>query len=162
MNDFKDQLLSQVSHELKTPLNCMIQLCENSRYEKDQEFILKNNHIVLQNCQILLNQIQDLMDYSNLIKGEFKLRIQDFSLRELILQVLEIFDSQIQEQKMKIEMNYQFSPEDFILMENDNLRIKQILVNLIGNSLKYTPPGGTIRITVEHSEANSQLILVTV
>ena len=66
INAFKDDLLATVTHDLKTPLNCMLQLLESSELETCYSRIKNNNSIVLKNGYLLLNLIQDILDYSQI------------------------------------------------------------------------------------------------
>jgi signal transduction histidine kinase len=63
INAFKDELLATVTHDLKTPLNCMTQLLESSELEINIEELKKNNKITLKSCYLLLNLIHDILDY---------------------------------------------------------------------------------------------------
>ncbi|KAL4491441.1 hypothetical protein ABPG72_008097 [Tetrahymena utriculariae] len=142
---FKDKMLSTVTHDLKTPLNSIIMILENS-FELGG-LNKKQRKIILQNSQMLMSLINDILDYSQLRRDKFRLIIEEICLTQCILDVLDLFEIQAEQKNINISAKFINLQQDYIMQ--DERRIKQILVNLIGNALKFTQQQGKIEIIVK-------------
>ncbi|KAL4442829.1 hypothetical protein ABPG74_010718 [Tetrahymena malaccensis] len=142
---FKDKMLSTVTHDLKTPLNSIIMILENS-FELGG-LNKKQRKIILQNSQMLMSLINDILDYSQLRRDKFRLIIEEICLTQCILDVLDLFEIQADQKNINISAKFINLQQDYIMQ--DERRIKQILVNLIGNALKFTQQKGKIEILVK-------------
>ena len=142
MQKQKDNFFANMSHELKTPLNSinvissiMLKNRDNSLNEKN----LKNMSIINKCGNDLLLLINDILDISKLEANEIKLDFQDFDFRILVEDVIEMFESQ--STKKGLFLNYRIDSSIGII-HNDEMRIKQIMINLLSNALKFTQNGG--------------------
>ena len=117
---------------------------------KDPEIENFLNHIKI-NSDLLLNEINDILDYSQISKGKLRLNASNFSFQELIEETLMLF--RLTASEKKIEILYVNSESDFELI-SDKIRLKQVLINLIGNSLKFTFQG-FIKIKVSRTNQNA-------
>ncbi|EAS02037.2 ATPase, histidine kinase-, DNA gyrase B (macronuclear) [Tetrahymena thermophila SB210] len=142
---FKDKMLSTVTHDLKTPLNSIIMILENS-FELGG-LNKKQRKIILQNSQMLMSLINDILDYSQLRRDKFRLIIEEICLTQCILDVLDLFEIQAEQKNINISAKFINLQQDYIMQ--DERRIKQILVNLIGNALKFTQQKGKIEVIVK-------------
>ncbi|KAL4488383.1 hypothetical protein ABPG72_019233 [Tetrahymena utriculariae] len=159
INQYKDELLATVSHDLKTPLNAMIQVVQTAMSQcKNEEY---NNYfdIIDKNGKLLLNIINDILDYSQIMKGKLRLTHQIFSIKQVIQEVHELLKYQFQDKGI----DFLIDIEQDIQVQNDQNRLKQILNNIIGNALKFTfkgyvkvqvislPENQSVQISVEDS-----------
>ena len=149
INEYKDLLLSTVSHDMKTPLNCMIQIIENNENETEVSHLRQNNTVFLENCQILLNKIHDIIDYSAMMNAEFELHPRSCNLNDSIKLIQQQFRFQAESKQIRL---YTSSLLQDTVIENDEQRIRQVLFNLVGNSLKFTEKGGYIQILLLQPE----------
>lgn len=155
LNYLKTQFLANMSHELRTPLNSIIgfsEMLSDKLYgalNKTQEEYLQ---IILHSAHHLLDIINDILDLSSIEREKVTLNKQLVSLNELISAVIEMMS--VQANKKGLTLNY--SAETLHLYV-DILRIKQVLWNILSNSIKFTPSGGLIE--VKAIQEGSQVVI---
>jgi len=140
----KDQFISNMSHEIRTPLNGIIGftkvLLRNGVTEKQREQL----QAIKSSADILLVLINDILDISKMEAGKIYIEETELNLTELINTILVSFELRFEEKKLQIALKF----DDRIpkIMMGDPVRIEQILLNLLNNSLKFTNPDGKITI----------------
>lgn len=140
----KEIFLANTSHEIRTPLNAIIgftNLLLNSELTENQKRYLDNIKASGNNLLVVIN---DILDFSKIESGKLTLEQIDFDFRNLIKHTITTLTAKSQEKG--IELKYDISPEIPAIITGDPVRLNQILTNLIGNSLKFTNPGGWIRV----------------
>lgn len=140
-DQMKTLLLRSVSHELRTPLNSIIhftdELIEKSAFlDKDDQKKIKMISI---SSKLMLSLINDLMDYSKIITGVFSVQRALCSLKEIIKNTIELY--KFQAERKEIYLTSRIDPDIPDLIYTDPMRFSQILLNLLGNALKYTSKG---------------------
>jgi len=142
-NRAKSEFLANMSHEIRTPLNGifgMLQLVGGTRLDDEQRDYVDT---ALSSGRSLLRVINDVLDFSKMEAGMLSLESEPLDLRHVITDVLENFTVQAAEQQllMAVEVDGSVPP----MLVGDEARIRQILFNLVGNAVKFTPSG---RVTV--------------
>lgn len=155
----KSDFLANMSHELRTPLGIVIGMTDSLAnglipLEEKQ----KVWDIIKRNGQQLLRLIDDILDFSKVDASRLTIEKINFSLRDLILAIVEDFSPRARERGIKIETDFDANANDVI--NSDPVRIRQVLVNLIGNAVKFTPKG-TILIKSHKSLDNQARVTVT-
>ena len=149
-NKFKDQFLSTMSHELRTPLNAVLgfsDLLGESRYgplnDKQHRYL---THIV-NGGRHLLRLINDILDLSRIEAGRLQLAIETVALDTSFSEACDTLHPLVS-QKHHVLVRH---PAPGLSVRADGTRLKQILMNLIGNAVKFTPEGGKIDVTAERA-----------
>lgn len=142
----KGQFLATMSHEIRTPMNGilgMAQLLEHDlRSEEDRAKI----QTILQSGKSLLGILNDILDLSKIEAGKMELTEEPFKPAQMIAQVKMLFEEQAREKSVEIHAQFNSNP-DLLVMADGN-RIRQMLVNLVSNAIKFTNQG-FVRINAE-------------
>ncbi|CAD8147576.1 unnamed protein product [Paramecium pentaurelia] len=148
----KSNSLNFVSHEIRTPIKCIIQLLEEIEQKNDT---IKN---VLWNCYYLLNFSHDLLDLAQIKVGKFKLHKIKFNFEQLILQLFDLFRVEAKRNSIALKLEYdQYTPKEIY---NDDVRIKQVLINLIGNAFKFTIEGSITVIVKDQKDGTLEIKII--
>jgi CheY-like chemotaxis protein len=143
-NRVKDVFLANISHELRTPLNgvlSMMQLVDSLPLGDRQRNYL---HTAQESGQTLLRIISDLLDFSCMESGKMSLNLQPFEGKKSVDSALDMFRAEAK--KKGLTLSSALDPNIPRVLLGDEARLRQLIFNLVGNSLKFTPSGG-IRVT---------------
>jgi len=146
-NRAKSEFLANMSHEVRTPMNAimgMTELALDTELTQEQHEYLS---IVQTSAKSMLNVINDILDFSKIEAGKLELSPSDFDLRDLLNSTLRLFADQAQKKGLELACSVSEKVADGVHADADRLR--QILVNLVGNALKFTP-AGEIVVEVDH------------
>jgi len=138
-NQLKSQFLANMSHEIRTPMNGIIGmvnlLLDEVLTEKQHEFL----SIIHGSANTLLTLINDILDLSKIEAGQLKFETRRFSVRHLLDEIVSLFKHTAQEKQLALTI--ETGPDLPLYLSGDEVRIKQILLNLTGNAIKFTPKG---------------------
>ncbi len=158
-NKAKSQFLATMSHEIRTPMNGVIgmaELLQTTALEQQQRQYLD---VISNSGKALLNIINDILDYSKIEAGKLGLESVDLDLDKLCLDVTSVFSPAAD--KKKLELSVSIKPGTPILIKSDPTRLGQILLNLLGNSFKFTNSGSvTLHVKSIPHKTNSTLTLL--
>lgn len=136
----KSEFLSNLSHEIRTPLNALINmnllLSETELDETQREFV----NTAVKSSEMLLALVNDILDFSKIEAGRIELEHQPVAISEIIMSVVTVLNVKAQEKN--ISFTYKIDKSANIVVYVDSLRLKQILLNLISNAIKFTEEGG--------------------
>ena len=142
MDKLKDEMLASITHDLRSPLSSVLKWIEFAKNSKDLDENHKNLDLAENNGNLLMNLINDILDYSSMKNGKFKLNYIKFKLSDLIGDILSMM--RIQAIIKDIDIQVENHCSENMIIYSDIVRIKQVIYNLIGNSLKFTSKNGTI------------------
>ncbi len=139
-NDSKSQFLANMSHEIRTPLNGIIGITDILLEKQDLDKNLKENlEIIQRSSNSLRGIINDILDFTKIQAGKFDIKANEFSLSALLNEIKELYHPLAIQNELQCDMDIDEKCEDTLI--GDELRLKQILTNLIGNSIKFTKVG---------------------
>ena len=147
-NRAKSLFLANMSHELRTPLNAVIGFADVMRTEMfgalGNERYTEYAELIHESGQLLLDLISDILDMSKIEAGKFDLHYEDVDFGDLIAECLRL----LAQRAARANLSLVAAPSgEAVRAFADRRAIKQILVNLISNSIKFTPPGGAIVVS---------------
>ncbi len=152
-NQTKSEFLANMSHEIRTPMNGVIgmaSLLSKSVMTGEQREMVDT---IRSSGDLLLAIINDILDFSKIESGNMELEVSQIDLHKCMEEVIDQFYSRLNEKHLSF--NYFIDPGLRNMLLGDRTRLNQILVNLIGNAIKFTPAGGiTIRIMGEKGPKN--------
>jgi PAS domain S-box-containing protein len=148
-NEAKEHFLAILSHELRTPLTPIqgsVELLR--RVAEDPQRVRQAADVVERNVRLQTSLVNDLLDLSRITRGKLSLDRQPTGLGELIDQTLDGLRAEMEGAGLTLTWE---RPAEEICAEVDPFRIQQVLLNLVGNAIKYTPPGGRICLSLERT-----------
>ena len=149
VDQLKDQFLANTSHELRTPLHGIIGLSESLQEQISDQAQLKNLAMISFSGKRLASLVNDILDFSKLKTHEIQLQQQPLNLRTLTEVVLKICETIVRGKKLKLHNEV---PENLPHVLADENRLQQILLNLVGNAIKFTEQGSVSVSAKEQKE----------
>jgi signal transduction histidine kinase/ligand-binding sensor domain-containing protein/DNA-binding response OmpR family regulator len=138
-NRAKSAFLATMSHEIRTPLNGVIgmsTLLANTTLTTEQSGY---THTIMSCGESLMSVINDILDFSKIEAGSMELDIQEFDLHRCIEDVLDVFSLRVADNN--VDLLYEIEPGTPLRITGDEVRLKQVLMNLVGNAVKFTKKG---------------------
>jgi PAS domain S-box-containing protein len=156
-NQAKSDFLANVSHEIRTPMNAILGftslLLTTPLSERQKEYA----ETVQRSGNLLLKLLDDILDLSKIEAGMLSLDVKPFSPRDCLREVADLFSPKAAEKGLRLDLKLPPLP-DFLL--GDQLRLRQIISNLVGNAIKFTQTGSvTIDTTCQRSEGSEACTL---
>ena len=144
----KTSFLSNMSHEIRTPMNAIIGL-DNIALRDPELTPRTREHLekIGASARHLLGLINDILDMSRIESGRMVLKNEEFSFREFLDQINIIINGQCQDKGLHYECQIVGRAADYYV--GDDMKLKQVLINILGNSVKFTDPGGSVTLTVQ-------------
>ena len=150
-NKAKTSFLSNMSHEIRTPMNAIIGLnniAMNDPTASDQvkEYLRK----IGASAQHLMGIINDILDMSRIESGRMTIRKEEFSFAKALEQVNTIISDQCHDKGLAYDCQTTGQVDEYYI--GDAMKIKQVMINILGNAVKFTPKGGKIRFLIEEGK----------
>lgn len=153
----RNEFVSNVTHELRTPVNGILGISKNLMETELDDQQKESVHIIHMCCNNMIAIINNLLDFSKLEAGKFMIEEREFSFREAIDKIIAMNINQVNEKGLRLLLN--ISPEIPDRIIGDELRISQILTNLINNAVKFTSVGQIVVDVVKTMEINDTVEL---
>jgi signal transduction histidine kinase len=151
----KEKFLANMSHEIRTPMNAIIGFTEllndMSDLPEDQLRYIKAIHTSGQNLMVIIN---DILDFSKIKSGNLTLENIELNLTSVVDSVIELL--RIKAAAKKIDLSYKIMDHVPVWLLGDQVRLNQILVNIVGNAIKFTPENGSVKLTVKSNGSNAK------
>lgn len=160
INDEKTLFVTQVSHELKTPLTSVISFTDQLIGKSDRplsERQSKQLHVIKRNADYLRLLVNDLIDVSQLETGRITIDLKPTAVADLMVELESSFGPIVNRKKQRLIIR---KFDDTLQVRGDHLRLLQVLSNLLGNASKYSPPNTLIMITSTVSDENVSISVI--
>lgn len=152
-SEAKTRFLSSMSHDIRTPMNAIIGMTTIAvKRIDDKEQVGECLNQITRASNHLLTLINDILDISKVESGKLSLNPIVFSLAEAVGNIISIVQPHVKEKNMDFEVHARGVKHEFVFA--DELRINQILINLISNAVKYTPDKGSVRLDIEEQPSD--------
>ncbi len=147
-NKAKTTFLSNMSHEIRTPMNAIIGLYRLALNERDlsdttRDYLKK----IGTSAEHLLNVINEILDMSRIESGKMILLQEAFSMTKLLEQINVMVESQCKNKNLEWEWHLSGSAKEFYI--GDDMKLKEVLINILSNAVKFTPDGGKVLFTID-------------
>lgn len=147
----KSQFLSNMSHDIRTPMNAIVGMTAiATTHLEERERVLECLKKIGLSSQHLLSLINDILDMSKIESGKLSLRAEPFNLAELAAEVTELVRAEADSGQIEMDVRMAVIKNEKVI--GDPLRIRQVYLNILSNAIKYTPAGGSIRIEVKQEK----------
>ena len=148
-NKAKTAFLSNMSHEIRTPMNAIIGLdrivlSDPGISQTTREHVEK----IGLSAQHLLSIINDILDMSRIESGRMTVKIEEFSFARMLAQVNTIISGQCRDKGIEYECHVRGAVDDYYI--GDDIKLRQVMINILGNAVKFTPSGGSVKFVVEN------------
>ena len=144
----KTEFLSNMSHDIRTPMNAIVGLTAIAGANiESQDRVLECLGKITKSSRHLLGLINEVLDMARIESGRMSLAEEDFSLPELVDNLLTLTKPAIDEHHHQLEVHVEHIEHEAVC--GDSLRIQQVFVNLMSNAIKYTPDGGSITFSIK-------------
>ena len=144
----KTDFLSNMSHDIRTPMNAIVGLTAIAGANiENQDKVVECLGKITKSSRHLLGLINEVLDMARIESGRMSLAEEDFSLPELVDNLLTLTNPAIDEHHHQLEVHVEHIEHEAVC--GDSLRIQQVFVNLMSNAIKYTPDGGNITFTIK-------------
>ena len=155
----KEEFISSISHELRTPLTSIKGWSETLGYEGiTRDELDLGLGIIQDETERLIKLVEELLDFSRLASDRIKLKIDTVDIKRLAIGVVN--QLKVKSSEKDISLNVEFKTENIDLIQGDKDRLRQVLINLIQNSIKFTDEGGFINIIVSQDEEYTTMKVV--
>jgi signal transduction histidine kinase/ActR/RegA family two-component response regulator len=160
-NRAKDQFLANMSHEIRTPMTAILGFTDILASETTDRDSMEMIDVIQRNARHLLTIINDLLDLSKIEAGKLELRPEPVRPRQLVEDTLTSLRGKAEMKGLKLSAEFDGQVPDAI--STDPTRLRQILVNLVGNAIKFTDAGSVhVRVRLENTSSATPLLAVDV
>jgi PAS domain S-box-containing protein len=148
-NRSKDEFISLVSHELRSPLNSvLIHTQMLSSNPTDVEQVQQTCEIIERNTRTQLRLIEDLLDTTRIVQGELRLHKRPTDIVHVLADALDVARPMAEAKGIRLRAHYGEKSE---MVDGDSVRLQQVICNLLSNAIKFTPEGGRVELWLERS-----------
>ena len=143
----KSSFLANMSHEIRTPLNAIVGMAQIAKRKTINDAAVGPIKEILSASKHLMDLINDILDFSKIESGKMELIDEAFDMHAAMQEVASLMNPRCVDKNIVFKTNLDSLPK--VIVSGDRLRIKQVLINLIGNAVKFTDENGIIELSIE-------------
>ncbi|KAL6950801.1 hypothetical protein ACO0QE_000082 [Hanseniaspora vineae] len=147
-NEAKTVFIANISHELRTPLNGILGMTAIAMAEKDPEQVQNSLKLIFRSGELLLHILTELLTFSKNVLKKTKLEKREFLIQDIALQIKSIFGKLAKDQHVNLTVTISPNQSRKMVLWGDSNRLIQIVMNLVSNSLKFTPVDGKVDVRI--------------
>ncbi len=151
----KSDFLANMSHEIRTPMNAILGFIQILIKDESDEEKLKKFKIINQSGKSLLRIINDILDFSKIDSNKMLIENIPYNIKDTFKHVVELFKARASDNSLNLVLNIDENTPNKIL--GDQVRVEQVLSNLISNAIKFSKQDGTITINLSYDQENSSV-----
>lgn len=156
----KSEFLSRMSHEIRTPMNAIIGLTDLTKMEEDLPAKAQENLTKIKaSSRYLMSLISDILDMSRIESGKLEIAHETFSLTALVDEIESMMQTEAENRGIHLQPVWEYQ-QDVIV--GDAIRLRQVILNLLSNALKFTPAGGTVSPQIHEDAATERDVTYTI
>ena len=160
-SEAKTSFLSNMSHEIRTPITAILGFNEMILRESDDDQILSYAENIENSGHTLLGLINDVLDFSKIEAGKIEIIPVDYAISSLVSDLVSLV--RVRAEEKGLALNFDFDPGMPRILNGDEVRVKQIIMNILTNAVKYTEKGSvTFRVTYEKDETEENTVILRV
>lgn len=156
----KSEFLARMSHEFRTPLNAILGfsdiLCHGHLGDIPRDRAESYAADIHASAEMLLELVNDLLDVAAIEEGRIRLEYADIDIAATIAESMRNIDARLKTKRIKLDVAV---PDGLRPLPADRRALKQILLNLLTNAVKFTPDGGTIKLVVTQNDADTEVVV---
>jgi signal transduction histidine kinase/DNA-binding response OmpR family regulator len=156
----KSEFLARMSHEIRTPMNAIIGMSTIAKKSTDPERMQQCLLKIDDSARQLLNIINDVLDMSKIESGKFEISGNEFDFEQMLEHVVALMQVKLEEKSQNFQLDFPYHFERNIVA--DELRLSQVLINLLTNAVKFTPDFGQIVMRASHREIDADNAILRV
>ncbi len=156
-NRAKSDFLSRMSHEMRTPMNAIIGMTKIAEESHDIDKLRYCLSMIDASSKHLLGLINDVLDMSKIEAGKFELDCAPLNVERILIRICNLVLEKVE--KKGISLDVSFAEDMDLDYLGDELRLSQVVANLMSNAVKFTPPGGRISIRVEGARGSEDALV---
>jgi len=156
----KSEFLSNMSHEMRTPMNAIINMTVIGKNSQDMERKNYSLDKIQEASTHLLGVINDILDMSKIEANKFELMPVEFNFEKMLGRVINVINFRVEEKHQKFIVNVDKNIPNILI--GDDQRISQVITNLLGNAVKFTPKNGTILLNTEFLEEKNNVCTIKI
>lgn len=158
IDKMKNDFISTVSHEIRTPMTAIKGWGETLKnVSEDPKLLGKGLDIIVSETERLSGMVEELLDFSRMQNGNIKIVSEEIDILYIIEQVYDVYKQKADRENKKLTLNLNENTDIRIVGDSD--RIRQVLINILDNAIKYTPENGNIAIGVARIQKYAKIII---
>lgn len=162
-NNAKNDFLSRMSHDIRTPLNGILGIIEiNDRHPEDVDLLTENRKKAKTAANHLVSLLNDILDMSKLASGKYELSCEPFHISEIMKEVFTISNGAAEKAGITLIAENEGDAIRYPATFGSPLHITRVLLNVVGNAIKYNKKGGSVRVKLAHEYVENDRIRYTV